>query len=69
VNSVEGFSSTERTSSNKKFVDKVAEQNVRQTISDIRKNSPVLADLEKSGTIKIIGALYDLHTGKVTFLD
>jgi carbonic anhydrase len=69
VDSVEGFSQEERTSANTNFVDKVIEHNVRQTIADIRKYSPVLADLEKAGTIKIVGALYDIHNGKVTFLD
>jgi carbonic anhydrase len=69
VEAVEGFKPEERTSANKEFVKKVTEQNVRQTVADIRKDSPVLADLERSGTIKIVGAIYGLQSGKVTLLD
>jgi len=68
VEAVEGFSLEERTSANEKFVAKVIEQNVRQTVSDIRKDSPVLANLEQSGEIKIVGAVYNLQTGNVGFL-
>ncbi len=69
VKAVEGFKPDERNSANTEFVKKVTEQNVRQTVADIRKDSPVLADLERSGTIKIVGAIYDLESGKVTLLD
>ena len=68
VDAVSGFKPGERTSANKEFVEKVIEQNVRQTMADIRKDSPVLAELEASGKIKIVGGTYDLHTGKVTLL-
>ncbi len=68
VDAVQGFKPEERTSKNKEFVEKVVEENVRQTITDIRKDSPVLAELETSGKIKIVGGIYDLHTGKVTLL-
>src|SRR5580765_980822 len=66
VDAVQGFKPEERTSANKEFVEKVIEENVRQTIADIRKDSPVLAELESSSKIKIVGGIYDLHTGKVT---
>jgi len=69
VDAVEGFSKKERTSANAKFVTKVTEQNVRQTVSDIRKDSPVLAGLEESGELKIVGAIYDLETGTVSLLE
>jgi len=68
VDAVPGFKPEERTSKNEEFVEKVIEQNVRQTMSDIHKDSPVLAELEASGKIKIVGGIYDLHTGKVTLL-
>jgi carbonic anhydrase len=57
----------ERTSKNYAFVDAVARKNVELTISDIRKDSPVLAGLESSGTIKIAGAMYNLQTGVIDF--
>ncbi len=54
-------------SKNGAYVDAVARKNVELTIADIRKNSPVLAELESKGTIKITGAMYDLETATVSF--
>lgn len=68
VEAVQGFQPAERNSKNHEFVEKVIEQNVRQTVADIHKNSPVLAELEASGKIKVVGGIYDLHTGKITLL-
>jgi carbonic anhydrase len=50
------------------FVDAVAAKNVELTIDSIRANSPVLCDLESAKAIKIVGAIYNLETGKVAFL-
>ncbi len=60
------FPEDQRTSANKEFVEKVVAANVDLTVKDIREASPVLAELEKGGQIKIVGALYDLDTGEVT---
>lgn len=57
-----------RNSGNNQFVDQVAEKNVQMTIADIREQSPVLAELESEGAIKIVGAMYDIKTGAVHFL-
>jgi len=57
----------DRTSKNGEFVDEVAKTNVRQTISEIRRRSDVLAALEKDGKIKIIGSMYNLVGGRVDF--
>lgn len=57
----------ERSAKNYGFVDAVARTNVELTIVEIRKRSPVLADLEAKGAIRISGAMYDLETGVVTF--
>jgi carbonic anhydrase len=59
----------DRTSKNKKFVQLVAEANVRRTVAKIREDSPILRELEQSGQIKIVGAMNDLSTGLVTFYD
>ena len=59
--------SGERTSKNDAFVDAVARKNVEMTMADIRKHSPVLAEMESSGAIKIAGAMSDLNTGVVDF--
>ncbi len=50
-------------------IDHIAEVNVQRTIKDIRQKSPVLQGLESEGKLKIVGAMYDVSTGKVSFLD
>src|SRR4029078_5656110 len=57
----------ELTSKNGAYFDAVAQKNVEWTIGDIRKKSPVLAELESKGTIKITGAMYNLETGTMNF--
>lgn len=57
----------ERTAKNYDFVDLVAKKNVELTVADIRQRSPVLAELETNGSIKIVGAMYRLDTGAVDF--
>ncbi len=47
VKSVEYFG--ERTSKNQEFVHMACESNVRNTIEKIRKNSPILKELEEKG--------------------
>ncbi|MBC7865604.1 MAG: carbonic anhydrase [Bacteroidia bacterium] len=58
-----------RDGSNADFVNSVTKNNVLLTIERIRKESEIIFDLEKSGQIKIIGGLYDVETGKVTFYE
>lgn len=58
----------ERSASNPMFVDAVARTNVALTIETIRKDSPVLAEMERQGAIKIAGAMYQLSSGAVDFL-
>lgn len=57
----------ERTASNYGFVDAVARKNVELTIVDIHRRSPILAELETSGSIRIAGAMYHIDTGLVDF--
>lgn len=59
----------ERTGSNDKFVYNVTVNNVRMTIDKVRKESQILADMEKNGEIRIIGGMYDVETGEVTFYE
>lgn len=58
-----------RTSKNLGFVDAVAETNVRMAMENIRRQSPVLRTQEEDGEIIIAGAMYDISTGEVRFLD
>ena len=59
----------EKTSGNDEFVHMVAEQNIRLTIDDIRRNSSLLKEMEGNGEIRIVGGLYDMDTGQVSFLE
>lgn len=56
-----------RNSSNPTFVNDVATMNVKMTIEAIRTQSQVLKEMEDAGTIHIVGGMYDISTGKVTF--
>jgi carbonic anhydrase len=58
----------EKSSKNPAYVDAVARTNVGLGLENIRGRSPVLADLEKKGSIQIAGAMYDITTGMVEFL-
>lgn len=48
-------------------VDRVAEKNVMFSVDEIRRRSEILRDLEAAGTIRIVGAMYDIETGLVEF--
>jgi carbonic anhydrase len=58
----------EKSSKNASYVDAVARTNVTLGLAEIRRRSPILEGLEKKGTIKITGAMYDLATGVVEFV-
>jgi carbonic anhydrase len=57
----------ERSAKNYDFVDAVARKNVELTMAEISRRSTVLADLERSGAVRIAGAMYNLETGMVEF--
>lgn len=59
----------DRSSKNQEFVHMASESNVRNTIEEIRKQSPILKEMEDNGEIKIVGALYDMDNGKVNILE
>lgn len=58
-----------RNSSNIDFVNNVAAKNVQLTIERILDESEVLAEMQNNGEIKIIGGMYDIHSGAVTFYE
>lgn len=58
----------ELSSSNKEYVAKSVEHNVRLTIERIREKSPILKEMEDNGEISIVGGVYSLQTGKVNML-
>ena len=58
-----------RTSGNAEFVEAVSNENVRQAVNAISERSEVLAGMQASGAINIVGAMYDVSDGSVAFFD
>lgn len=50
-------------------VTKVAEKNVLQSMKEIRGKSPYLAKYLDEGKVELVGGMYDVATGKVTFVE
>ena len=50
-------------------VEKVAAMNVQLSIERIRQESSILSDMEKNGEIEIVGAMYDVASGAVSFYE
>jgi len=48
-------------------VEKVAAMNVKLSIEKIRQESSILSEMEKNGEIEIVGAMYNVTDGTVTF--
>lgn len=67
VNSTKTAAGEQRNSSNIDFVNRVSATNVELTIQDIRAKSTVLKEMEEKGEIEIVGAMYDVATGRVNF--
>ena len=58
---------TNRSSGNAAFVQAVANKHVDLTLDRIRERSPILRGMADKGEIGLAGAMYDVHTGQVTF--
>ncbi|MGO4685702.1 carbonic anhydrase family protein [Hyphomicrobium sp. 2TAF46] len=59
----------EQTAKNGAFVQDVAVTNARLGAEILTKKSSVLSDLVAEGKLKIVPAMHDIATGRVTFLD
>jgi carbonic anhydrase len=57
----------QRNSKNIEFVNRVADKNVDLALDAIRKQSDILREMEENGEILLVGAMYDIATGKVAF--
>jgi len=68
IDAVKGYDA-DRSSGNSAFVDEVVNTNVSVTIDEMLAKSPVLKGLLDKGEIMVVGAYYDLDTGKVTFVE
>jgi carbonic anhydrase len=64
----EKMTTENRDGSNVAFVNNVTKINVELTIDRIRRESPIIAEMEELGQIKIFGGIYDVETGSVDFL-
>jgi len=58
---------SDRSSKNMAFVKAVTGKNVELTVQRILERSPILRDMVNKGELEIVGAMYDVHTGKVNF--
>lgn len=57
-----------RNSKNSDFVDAVAIKNVEMSLENIRSQSVILHEMELAKEIAIVGAMYDISNGNVSFL-
>jgi carbonic anhydrase len=56
-------------SSNAALVDEIAAHNVERTLDNLRAESDIISTLESDGDIMLVGAMYDVATGRVTFME
>ena len=59
----------DRTSANKAFVDEVVHMNVTMTMQDILDRSDIIREQVESGEVVLVGAIHDVSSGRVTFLE
>jgi carbonic anhydrase len=59
----------EHTAKNKDFVQHVATTNAMLAAQGLQKNSPVLRDLIDRGELKIIAAMHEVASGRITFME
>ncbi len=60
---------TDLTSANADFVANVVDANVKNTIARIRTESPIMAEMETAGELRIVGAVYSLQNGQIKFME
>lgn len=65
--SVEG--DEEIASTNESLLDRVTAENVRLNVKKVVEQSSVMAEAIERGDLKVVGAIYNLETGRVTWLD
>lgn len=58
----------DKTTANPEYLHLVAEENVRLTVEDILEQSDVIRGMVQNGEVKVVGAMYDLDTGKVSMI-
>ena len=69
VDKVQAATQSTPTSKDADFVNATIEENVRLTMGRILEKSSILKDLQRGGTIDVVGGVYQLDSGEVTWLD
>ena len=64
-----GWTGGEKNSHNHEFVEAVNEVNIGMMMRKLLHDSPVIKEMVDNGTLILAGAIYDVETGKVRFLD
>ena len=64
-----GSAPGEHSSKNKDFVQQVATTNARLAAQGLQRDSPVLRDVIAKGELKIVAAMHDVASGRITFLE
>jgi len=57
----------DRSSNNNDFVQRVADKNVEMTMNQLKEQSPVLKEMLDSGEVGLVGGMYSVESGEVTF--
>jgi len=50
------------------LTNKAIEANTWQSVEDLFKQSPIMRDMVKAGKVKVVGAIYNVDSGKVSWL-
>ena len=69
VATVKNATNTNLDCSNYKTVKDIAKQNVLDMMQEIKNKSSIINDLLNNKQIRMVGAMHDLHSGKVVFFD
>ena len=69
VDKVQAATQSIPTSQDTDFVNATIEENVRLTMGRILEKSSILKDLQRGGAIDVVGGVYQLDSGEVTWLD
>lgn len=68
IEMTDGFPEENRTVENKDYVNAVIKNNVLHTVNKIKEESPIIAELVENEEITIVGAIYNVNSGRVEFI-
>jgi carbonic anhydrase len=69
VNPLNGITNHMTLDQQEAYADEVARRNVMRVVREMQSESNTLANLVRAGRIAIVGAMYDITTSEITFLD